>query len=382
MQISQIIDDLRAATFSLDSSDEEAGQAVRQLLQQGASSTESLELSEIKVLQFAASRLCLTSPKAILIEKRSIKKLLDKVGDNDQSKGKVLKYLLYLLKKYGNSIKGEHKGNAYAEEDVSFSVCNQSFEPESHVGYGKYEAQTDILSRTIPPAEFKCPLSLRLMYDPVIIESGQTFERMWIQKWFDEGNDTCPKTKMKLAHQSLTPNAVVKDLISKWCVKYGIAVSEPSTQRETLHSWDTSSTSISSFGSSINDLNLPLDVSNISLGSLDTSYSSDTSFNKIADGSNLMPVQTNDDYHRYQASTKKNEADLCGLAELNWEHQCKVIEDAESRLIHNNQASCSLSSTDFVEPLIRFLRDAQNLHDVSAQRIGSRLLLAFVSKNR
>ena len=32
------------------------------------------------------------------------------------------------------------------------------------------------------------------MSDPVIICSGQTYERVCIEKWFSEGNDTCPKT--------------------------------------------------------------------------------------------------------------------------------------------------------------------------------------------
>lgn len=371
LQISQIIDDLREATFILDSSDEEAGKVLRELLQEDVSATDSLEFSEIKALQLAASRLCITSPKAILIEKRSIKKLLDKVGDSDQSKIKVLKYLFYLLKKYGNSVLGEQKDNACAQEEGSYTVCSQSFEVDSRVGDRKFGAQTNNLSRAIIPEVFKCPLSLRLMYDPVVIESGQTFERMWIQKWFEEGNHTCPKTKMKLVCQSLTPNTAMKDLISKWCMKYGITISDPSLEKAALPSLDSSSTSISSLCSSMNDLHVPLDISNMSLGSLDTSYGSDTSSNKIADGSNRMPLWTN-----------VHDIDLSRLTELNWDCQCKVIEDYETRLEHDNQVSHSLSSTNFVEPLIIFLRDARDLHDSRAQRIGCRLLLAFVSKNR
>ncbi|KAH7566394.1 hypothetical protein JRO89_XS08G0152000 [Xanthoceras sorbifolium] len=377
--ISRITADLRAATFVLDASEEEVTKVLLELLKQDASASDSLERMQVKALQLAASRLDITTPKAILIEKRSIKRLLDKVCETDQSKKKILEYFLYLLKKREKLIIGEQTGNARAEDEGSFSVPNQSSEVESH--YGKTEAQADILSSAAPPEEFKCPISLRVMYDPVIIESGQTFERMWIQKWFDDGNDTCPKTETKLVHRSLTPNTAMKDLISKWCKKYGITIPDPSILTEAFHSWDVSSTSIASFGSSMNDLRIPLDVSNVSLGSSDTSYCSDTSYNKISDGSSLISVRTND-LHRNQASANTIETDLSRLSELDWECQCRVVEDAESHLKHDNQACHSLSSRNFVEPLIRFLRDALDLHDIRAQRIGSQLLLIFVRKYR
>ncbi|KAL5821359.1 hypothetical protein ACOSQ3_023241 [Xanthoceras sorbifolium] len=379
VEISRITADLRAATFVLDASEEEVTKVLLELLKQDASASDSLERMQVKALQLAASRLDITTPKAILIEKRSIKRLLDKVCETDQSKKKILEYFLYLLKKREKLIIGEQTGNARAEDEGSFSVPNQSSEVESH--YGKTEAQADILSSAAPPEEFKCPISLRVMYDPVIIESGQTFERMWIQKWFDDGNDTCPKTETKLVHRSLTPNTAMKDLISKWCKKYGITIPDPSILTEAFHSWDVSSTSIASFGSSMNDLRIPLDVSNVSLGSSDTSYCSDTSYNKISDGSSLISVRTND-LHRNQASANTIETDLSRLSELDWECQCRVVEDAESHLKHDNQACHSLSSRNFVEPLIRFLRDALDLHDIRAQRIGSQLLLIFLRKYR
>ncbi|KAE8719465.1 hypothetical protein F3Y22_tig00109957pilonHSYRG00148 [Hibiscus syriacus] len=45
------------------------------------------------------------------------------------------------------------------------------------------------------PHEFLCPTTLYVMRDPVIIASGQTFERDSIQKWFDSNNRTCPNTE-------------------------------------------------------------------------------------------------------------------------------------------------------------------------------------------
>ena len=392
LQISQIMDDLRSATFTLDSSEEEAGKALRGLLMQGASASDSFETSEVKAIQFAVSTLHITSQKAILIEKRSIKKLLEKVGDGEATKKKILKYLLYLLKKYGNLVLGDQSGNTCVHHEAAVasenrrknSMYSQSVEAELHVGYGHHEAQIDVLSRAVPPEEFRCPISSRLMYDPVVIESGQTFERMWIQKWFAEGNDTCPRTKVKLTHLSLTPNTSMKDLISKWCMRYGVTIPDPTMKPEVHYNLEISSSSIVSFSSSMNDLQLQLDLSNMSIGSLDMSYTSDSSHNKIADGLSLMSMQTRDE-HKCQSSANINDSDLkflFKLAELEWESQCEVVEDVKKKLNYNEEACHAMSSENFVEPLVRFLKDACDRNDIKAQKSGSQLLLAFVSKNR
>ncbi|KAK6146798.1 hypothetical protein DH2020_020667 [Rehmannia glutinosa] len=72
------------------------------------------------------------------------------------------------------------------------------------------------------PDDFLCPISLELMRDPVIVATGQTYERSYIQRWIDCGNTTCPKTQQKLRHLTLTPNYVLRSLISQWCVKHNI----------------------------------------------------------------------------------------------------------------------------------------------------------------
>ncbi|THG01801.1 hypothetical protein TEA_006147 [Camellia sinensis var. sinensis] len=48
------------------------------------------------------------------------------------------------------------------------------------------------------PDDFRCPISLELMKDPVIVSTGQTYERSCIQKWLDAGHKTCPKTQHTL----------------------------------------------------------------------------------------------------------------------------------------------------------------------------------------
>ncbi|KAL8142618.1 hypothetical protein V2J09_015650 [Rumex salicifolius] len=66
------------------------------------------------------------------------------------------------------------------------------------------------------PSYFRCPLSLSLMLDPVIVASGLTFERASIQEWFDHGLSICPKTSQPLSHTNVLPNHTIKAMISNW----------------------------------------------------------------------------------------------------------------------------------------------------------------------
>ncbi|KAK4749425.1 hypothetical protein SAY87_026874 [Trapa incisa] len=77
------------------------------------------------------------------------------------------------------------------------------------------------------PADFCCPLSLELMTDPVIVASGQTYERVFIRKWLDLGLTVCPKTRQTLGHTNLIPNYTVKALIANWCELNNVKLPDP-----------------------------------------------------------------------------------------------------------------------------------------------------------
>ncbi|KAG6573848.1 U-box domain-containing protein 14, partial [Cucurbita argyrosperma subsp. sororia] len=97
----------------------------------------------------------------------------------------------------------------------------QSENPE--VETSQDEKSTTIKHRSpVIPDDFRCPISLELMRDPVIVSTGQTYERSCIQKWLDAGHKTCPKTQQALQHTALTPNYVLKSLISLWCENNGV----------------------------------------------------------------------------------------------------------------------------------------------------------------
>ncbi|KAL4555783.1 hypothetical protein LXL04_038411 [Taraxacum kok-saghyz] len=75
------------------------------------------------------------------------------------------------------------------------------------------------------PYHFRCPISLELMRDPVIVGTGQTYDRPSIESWVATGNTTCPVTRLPLTDFTLIPNHTLRRLIQEWCVanrSYGV----------------------------------------------------------------------------------------------------------------------------------------------------------------
>ncbi|CAN0863856.1 U-box domain-containing protein 4 [Linum grandiflorum] len=98
----------------------------------------------------------------------------------------------------------------------------------------------------IPP-DFCCPLSLELMTDPVIVASGQTYERAFIKSWIELGLTVCPKTRHTLGHTNLIPNYTVKALIANWCDINKVKLPDPVKTRQPITAEPTKSVSSSGF---------------------------------------------------------------------------------------------------------------------------------------
>ncbi|KAJ8458098.1 hypothetical protein OPV22_031024 [Ensete ventricosum] len=82
----------------------------------------------------------------------------------------------------------------------------------------------------VVPEHFLCPISAELMRDPVVVASGQTYDRAFIEEWLSSGNRTCPQTQQVLSDTTLTPNHLVRSMISQWCIKHGVTL--PPLDRE------------------------------------------------------------------------------------------------------------------------------------------------------
>ncbi|XP_028786218.1 uncharacterized protein LOC114742119 [Neltuma alba] len=73
------------------------------------------------------------------------------------------------------------------------------------------------LSFPTVPQEFLCPLTGKLLEEPVTIETGQTFEHAALKSWFREGHRICPVTGVTLDFVAMPlTNIVLKRLIHNW----------------------------------------------------------------------------------------------------------------------------------------------------------------------
>ncbi|KAL5799111.1 hypothetical protein ACOSQ2_003931 [Xanthoceras sorbifolium] len=67
------------------------------------------------------------------------------------------------------------------------------------------------------PVDFRCPISMEMMRDPVTICTGVTYERKNIEKWFSTyKKNICPATMQPIHSFDITPNHTLKRLIDSW----------------------------------------------------------------------------------------------------------------------------------------------------------------------
>ena len=66
------------------------------------------------------------------------------------------------------------------------------------------------------PESLCCPISMELMECPVMAADGNTYDRASIEDWFSRGKKTSPLTGAPLAHLGLTPNNLVRSMVSEY----------------------------------------------------------------------------------------------------------------------------------------------------------------------
>ena len=83
------------------------------------------------------------------------------------------------------------------------------------------EDEIDDYARTLGASStFFCPVSLELLKDPVVVRTGQTYERASVEDWIQRGGRTCPATEQPLAgervHREMAPNFALRSAIQEW----------------------------------------------------------------------------------------------------------------------------------------------------------------------
>lgn len=155
--------------------------------------------ADIAILERLAKRLDLYSIVDLEIETVAVKKLIKERGPTKHVES--TEQIVDLLRKF-KQVAGfdENNGNSKTFDDSPSLRC------------------LDRCRSMLIPHEFLCPISLEIMTDPVIIATGQTYERESIQKWLNT-HQTCPKTGETLSHLALAPNFALRNLILQWCEK-------------------------------------------------------------------------------------------------------------------------------------------------------------------
>uniref|UniRef100_A0A0E0CBN3 RING-type E3 ubiquitin transferase n=1 Tax=Oryza meridionalis TaxID=40149 RepID=A0A0E0CBN3_9ORYZ len=402
-KIVEIIAELEEVVFTLDQSEKEAGDEVINLLQRNRKMNSSSDSGELEVFHMAALKLGITSSRAALTERRALKKLIEKArSDEDKRKEYVVSYLYNLMRKYSKFFRSEAgddtdsqgsspcsptvlgmedmygpygNGRAFSRQLSSIQSFNSRFGSfNSRLGsFNCRRSGPRSENMSIPPEELRCPISLQLMYDPVIISSGQTYERVCIEKWFNDGHSTCPKTQQQLSHLSLTPNYCVKALIASWCEQNDFPVPDGPPGSFDVNwrlalsdSEATGCVSLESFDS--------INVKSVKVVPLDNVRKEEpaNSESGTLDDSSCYDFDMNEGFRNLLLMLHEK---------TNLHIQCRLVEQIRYLLKDDEEARIQMGSNGFAEALVQFLRNAVQDGNEKAQEIGAMALFNLAVNN-
>ncbi|KAM3209686.1 hypothetical protein ACQJBY_064018 [Aegilops geniculata] len=386
-QVADVHNDLRNMKFLVDPAEEEAGKAVLKMLRH-SDATEELEMHTFLL---ACSKLNLTSQKAMLIERRAIKKLLDKINGNDPKKEGILSFFLYLVRKYGkNSMPETGAKNGTANETTCTNVISSDTGarrkciPVVNSGTGRYDDQNNLSGLATPPPELCCPISMKLMHDPVIIASGQTYERENIERWFSKGYDTCPRTQVKLENFTITPNTCMQAVIYNWCKEQKL---ECTYLPDQFHNYSLSS---------LHDISAPLiahknfdymvEHGGSSVALSGASYLSSPVSETDVPKTSCTRFYSNVNCQLYLSFCNFDKEMFLNLfqelSELPVELQRQAVKDLKTVLNSENEVWQSMISNGFLEAFLEFLKNDNLRSTLQAHKTGIYFFLTFLCNSR
>ena len=379
--------ELASMSFALNPPEKQVGDDLIALLQRGTKFNDSNDSNELESFHQAATRLGITSSRVALTERRALKKLIDRArAEEDKRKESIVAYLLHLMRKYSKLFRSEFsddndsQGSAPCSPTVLGSIEDgvpgvhcQAFDRQlpklSSCHFKPNDRKSGQMS--LPPEELRCPISLQLMYDPVIISSGQTYERVCIAKWFSDGHNICPKTQQKLSHLCLTPNYCVKGLVASWCEQNGVPIPEGPPESLDLNYWRLAlSESESTSSRSVNS------VSSCKLQGIKVVPLEERVISEETGENGTESVSTQEeDIDQYLSLLKV-------LTEgNNWTRKCKVVERLRLLLKDDEEARIFMGANGFVEALLQFLQSAVCEGNLMAQENGAMALFNLAVNN-
>ncbi|XP_024401002.1 U-box domain-containing protein 13 isoform X1 [Physcomitrium patens] len=237
-QVDLVRSQLKRAKGRVDNHDSQIHSSLVAVLHEKEDSSAGFE-----ELQMLAEKLELRTPAAIRQENQALQEMMlekQNLGDDNHEQEMCFQQLFTVLRKLTSILPPEESDEDTPELDrvniaagvyVSKATKHHA-EIRAGLGIeGRGSQISDVESAgaekakmQVVPDDFKCPISLDLMKDPVIVATGQTYERACIQRWLDSGHKTCPKTGVLLTHLGLTPNYSLRSVIAQWCESVGMEV--------------------------------------------------------------------------------------------------------------------------------------------------------------
>jgi hypothetical protein len=387
-QVQEIVNEFSSVEFALDPLEKQVGDDLIALLQQDKKFDDDSESYELESFHQAATRLGITSSRVALAERRALKKLIDRArAEEDKRKESIVAYLLHLMRKYSKLFRNEFADDNDSQGSGPCSPTVQgSIEDGVPVSHSQaFERQLSKLSSfnfkpnntmeqgqmALPPEELRCPISLQLMYDPVIIASGQTYEKVCIEKWFSDGHSNCPKTQQNLPHLCLTPNYCVKGLVASWCEQNGIPIPEGPPESLDLNYWRlVLSESESTNSRSVNSVS-SCKLKGVKVVPLEESCISENYGENRAESVSAQE----EDVEQYLSFLKV-------LTEGNdWKRKYEVVEQLRLLLRDDEEARILMGANGFVEALVQFLQSAVHERNLTAQESGAMALFNLAVNN-
>ncbi|KAF9677804.1 hypothetical protein SADUNF_Sadunf08G0145800 [Salix dunnii] len=394
-QLLEIVSELESTEFSLDPLEKQVGDEIIALLQQGGKFDNSNDNNELESFHQAAIKIGITSSRAALSERRALKKLIERARvEEDKRKESIVAYLLHLMRKYSKLFRSELTDDNDSQGSAPCSPTVQGSLEDGGNGHA-FERQLSKLSSfnfkpiyrksgqmPLPPEELRCPISLHLMYDPVIIASGQTYERICIEKWFSDGHDSCPKTQQKLSHLCLTPNYCVKGLVASWCEHNGVPAPNGPPESLDLNYWRLAM-------SQSDSSNSRRSVESVSTGKLKgvkvVPLEESVPIEEAAEKTEKLSPQQEDSmledafednvFERYQnfLNILNGDGDL--------KKKCRIAEQVRLLLKDDEEARIFMGANGFVEALLQFLESAVQARNPMAEEVGAMALFNLTVNN-
>lgn len=206
-QVELVLGQFRRAKGRVDSPDVKLYEELLALYNQSSDVT-----SEPAVLRRLVEKLELMKIADLKQESMALHEMVCASGGDP---GESIEKISMLLKKIKDFVQTENL-------DMDLPTSEKNVFPSS----SRQSSVDNNQNTQVIPDDFRCPISLELMKDPVIVSTGQTFERSCIAKWLEAGHRTCPKTQQTLS-STLTPNYVLRSLIAQWCEVNGIEPPKP-----------------------------------------------------------------------------------------------------------------------------------------------------------